>query len=49
MEFSNPPGWLPQVIAVAAVVALHRWKRNTLLSIFGGTLLYMALVQAVFV
>lgn len=42
-------GWLPQVIAVAAVVLLHLWKRNNLLSIFGGTLLYMVLVQAVFV
>lgn len=42
-------GWLPQVIAVAAVVLLHLWKRNNLLSIFGGTILYMVLVQAVFV
>lgn len=41
--------WAPQVIAVAAVVALHLWKRNNLLSIFGGTVLYMVLVQAVFV
>lgn len=49
MEFSSAPGWLPQVIGVGAVAALHRWKHNTLLSIFGGTLLYMVLVQAVFV
>lgn len=41
--------WAPQVIAVLAVVALHLWKRNNLLSIFGGTMLYMVLVQAVFV
>lgn len=41
--------WAPQVIAVLAVVALHLWKRNNLLSIFGGTILYMVLVQAVFV
>ena len=44
-----PAGWLPQIIAVAAVVALHLWKHNNLLSIFGGTILYMVLVQAVFV
>ena len=44
-----PAGWLPQMIAVAAVVALHLWKHNNLLSIFGGTILYMVLVQAVFV
>jgi len=49
MDFSAAPGWAPQVIAVAAVTALHRWKHNTLLSIFGGTLLYMFLVQAVFI
>ena len=41
-------GWLPQLLAAAAVVLLHLWKRNNLLSIFGGTALYMVLVQAVF-
>lgn len=49
MDFSSTPGWAPQVLAVGLVVGLHRWKHNTLLSIFGGTLLYMVLVQAVFV
>lgn len=33
--------------AAAAVVALHLWRRNTLLSIAGGTALYMALLQLV--
>lgn len=42
-------GWAPQLLAAAAVVLLHVWKRNNLLSIFGGTVLYMVLVQAVFV
>jgi branched-subunit amino acid transport protein AzlD len=41
--------WAPQAIAVIAVVLLHLWKKNNLLSIFGGTVLYMVLVQAVFV
>ena len=41
-------GWAPQLLAGAAVVALHLWKRNDLLSIFGGTVLYMVLVQVVF-
>ena len=40
--------WAPQLAAAAAVV-VHLWKRNNLLSIFGGTALYMVLVQAVFV
>ena len=42
-------GWAPQLIAGLVVVALHVWKRNNLLSIFGGTVLYMVLVQVVFV
>lgn len=41
--------WLPALLAVAVVVILHIWKHNNLLSIFGGTILYMVLVQAVFV
>ena len=49
ISFASPAGWAPQLIAVGAVVALHLWKHNNLLSIFGGTILYMALVQAVFV
>lgn len=33
--------------SVATVVALHLWKRNTLLSIAGGTILYMALLRLI--
>lgn len=40
--------WLPGFIAAAVVVVLHLWKHNNLLSIFGGTILYMVLVQTVF-
>jgi len=39
---------LPEAIAIGAVIALHLWKRQMLLSIAGGTILYMALVQTVF-
>ena len=42
------PYGIPELIAVAEVVGLHLWKRNTLLSIGGGTVLYMLLVQFVF-
>lgn len=49
VSFDAVAGWAPQLIAAAAVVVLHVWKRNNLLSIFGGTVLYMVLVQAVFV
>ncbi|WP_040195970.1 branched-chain amino acid transporter permease [Candidatus Soleaferrea massiliensis] len=43
------PFGIPELIAVTAVVLLHTWKHNTLLSIAGGTLLYMLMVQFVFV
>lgn len=39
---------LPEAIAIAAVVGLHLWKKQMLLSIAGGTILYMLLVQFVF-
>ena len=41
-------GWAPQVISAAAVVALHLWKHNNLLSIGVGTAAYMILIQTVF-
>ena len=37
--------WLPTVAAVAVVAILHFWKRNTILSVFGGTACYMLLLQ----
>ena len=40
---------LPELIAIAVVAALHLWRKQTLLSIAGGTIAYMLLVQLVFV
>lgn len=40
---------LPEFCAIAFLTLLHIWKRNTLLSISGGTILYMILVQHVFI
>ena len=42
------PYGAPELISCAAVVVLHLWRRNTLISIAGGTLCYMLLVQLVF-
>lgn len=39
---------IPEAISIAAIVAVHIWKRNTLLSIATGTAVYMALVQSIF-
>ena len=44
----SAPYGLPELISCAMVVLLHVWKRNTLLSIIGGTACYMILVQLVF-
>lgn len=38
----------PELLATAAVVGLHLWKKNVLLSIAGGTALYMVLLQVAF-
>ena len=38
----------PEAIAIAVKALLHGWKRNVLLSIAGGTEVYMLLVQTVF-
>lgn len=42
------PFGLPELIATVVVVGLHLWKKNTLLSIGVGTVLYMILVQVAF-
>lgn len=39
---------IPEIIAILFIVFLHKWKKNTLLSIGGGTILYMFLVQTCF-
>lgn len=49
VSVTTAPFGLPELISTVAIVLVHCWKRNTLLSIGGGTLLYMLLVQLVFV
>lgn len=39
---------VPEFMALAVVVGLHLWKRQMLLSVAGGTVCYMVLVQMVF-
>lgn len=43
------PHGAPELIAGFVVVVLHVWKRNNLLSIGVGTVLYMFLIQNVFI
>ena len=43
------PFGIPELISVIFVVAIQLWKRNTLLSISSGTILYMIFVQFIFI
>lgn len=45
--FTNFHG-IPEAIAAMFIFVLHKWRKNTLLSIAGGTIIYMILVQYVF-
>ena len=49
VSWTSAPHGIPELISVAVVAVLHRWKGNVLLSIAGGTVLYMVLVQMVFI
>ena len=48
VQWAAAPHGVPEAVSVAVVAALHKWKGNVLLSIAGGTILYMLLVQVVF-
>lgn len=45
VSFTTGTHGLPEIIAILVTVALHTWKRQMLVSIAGGTLAYMLLVQ----
>ena len=48
VSVGTAPFGLPELIAGTFVLVVHKWKHNILLSIGGGTVLYMVLVQVVF-
>ena len=47
VSLAAAPYGAPEFIACILTAALHVWKRNSLVSIGGGTLCYMLLVQLV--
>jgi branched-subunit amino acid transport protein AzlD len=49
IHITKSPHALPEAISIGVILLLHTWKKNTLLSIGGGALLYMLLIQYVFV
>ena len=42
------PFGLPELIGLTAVVLLHWWRKNMLISIAGGTIIYMVVSQNIF-
>ena len=48
VTLTQAPHGIPEIAACALTAALHVWKRNSLISIGGGTVCYMLLVQLVF-
>jgi branched-subunit amino acid transport protein AzlD len=48
VNITAAPFGLPELIAVAMAAALQLWRRNSLLSIFSGTAVYVLLVQFIF-
>lgn len=48
ISFLSGSHGIPELIAVGVVVFLQSWKHKSLVSILGGTVVYMVLVQTVF-
>jgi len=48
VSFIQYPFGIPEMIGFLFVVFIHRWKHNLLLSIGGGTILYMIVIRFVF-
>lgn len=40
---------LPELISIAVIIVLHKWRKNTLLSIAAGMAVYMLLVQKIMI
>lgn len=43
------PYAIPELISITFIIALHLYKKNTLLSVTLGTIMYMILVNIIFV
>ena len=46
VRFSSLAQWIPQIAAITFTIVTYLWKKNSLLSIFGGTIIYMILIRA---
>lgn len=48
VQFTVWPSALPELIAGSVIIVTHILFRNVILSVFGGTIFYMILVQFLF-
>lgn len=48
VNFTGGSFGIPEILSIAVVIVTYVWKRQMLLSMAGGTALYMLLVQTVF-
>lgn len=48
VQFLTGSHGVPEFIGILGCILLHLWRRNMLLTIAGGTAIYMLLVQTVF-
>ena len=45
VQFLSGSQGIPELVGIIVTVAIHLWKRNMLLSIFAGTIVYMLIVR----
>ena len=45
VRFTTLAQWVPQITAITFTILSYLWKKNTLISIFGGTIIYMILIR----
>ena len=45
VRFTSLGLWLPQISAITFTIVTYLWKKNSLVSIFGGTIIYMILIR----
>ncbi|MCR5253523.1 MAG: AzlD domain-containing protein [Treponema sp.] len=45
VRFAAISGWLPQFSAISFTIVTYLWKKNSLVSIFGATIIYMILIR----
>jgi len=47
VRFTSLIQWVPQISAISFTIVTYLWKKNTLISIFGGTIIYMILIRVI--